>query len=424
MSIMDVLIKSVKIIDKESTYHKKEVDLLVSNGIIKKIGKVGTSSAIKTIDAEGMILSAGWFDMRSNFCDPGLEHKEDLFSGMEVAAVGGFTGVALLPNTKPILQTKNDIKYVYSRVEGNVVDVYPMGAVTIDVDGEDFTEMIDLHEAGAIAFTDGEQPIWQSDILLRSLQYLKKFNGLLINKPEDKRLNLFGQMNEGVNSTVLGMKGMPKLGEELMVDQDIALLEYAGGRLHLSQLSTAESIEKVRKAKKKGLNITCDVAAFQPLFDDSYLSSFDTNFKVNPPFREKRDNDAIVKGLNDGTIDVIVSSHTPHDEESKKLEFDLADFGIISLQTVVANVVELSKKVDMEKLIEKLTSAPRKLLGMKQTKIEEGATANLTLFAPEVEWTFDASTNKSKSIFSPYFGKKLKGKVVAVFNNGQLVIND
>lgn len=241
---MDILIKSVRVIDQKSAYHNKEVDVLVSKGKIKKIGKIEASSA-KTIEAKGMILSVGWFDMRANFCDPGLEYKEDLFSGMEAASAGGFTGVALLPNTKPVIQSKNDIKYIYARTAENIVDVYPMGAVTIDTKGEDFTEMIDLHEAGAIAFTDGEQPLWQSDILLKSLQYLEKFKGLLINKPEEKRLNMFGHMNEGVNSTSLGMKGMPKLGEELMINRDLSLLEYAGGRLHLSQLSTAESRKSV-----------------------------------------------------------------------------------------------------------------------------------------------------------------------------------
>ncbi|MDH5476174.1 MAG: dihydroorotase [Cyclobacteriaceae bacterium] len=418
---MDILIKSVRIIDQKSAYHNKEVDVLVSKGKIKKIGTIEDASS-KTIEAKGMILSVGWFDMRANFCDPGLEYKEDLFTGMEAASAGGFTGVALLPNTKPVIQSKNDIKYIYARTAENIVDVYPMGAVTIDTKGEDFTEMIDLHEAGAIAFTDGEQPLWQSDILLKSLQYLEKFKGLLINKPEEKRLNMFGHMNEGVNSTILGMKGMPKLGEELMINRDLSLLEYAGGRLHLSQLSTVESIAQVRAAKKKGLNVTCDVAAFQALFDDSALNTFDTNYKVNPPFREKEDINAIIKGLKDGTIDVIVSSHTPHDEESKKLEFDLADFGITGLQTVAHSIQELAKKVDLPLLIEKLTTSPRNLLGLPHPEIAEGENANLTLFAPELEWTFDSATNKSKSVYSPYFGKTLRGKAVAVFNKGKVII--
>ena len=419
---MKTLIKSAKIIDKQSKFHNKVADVLIANGKIKSIGKV-SESADQVIEAKGMLLTIGWFDMRANFCDPGLEHKEDMMSGLEAAAAGGFTGVAVLPNTKPVLQSKNDMKYIYSKAMGNLVDAYPIGAVTIDAKGEDFTEMIDLHEAGAIAFSDGEEPIWQSDILMKTLQYLQKFNGLLINKPEDKRLNIFGQMNEGISSTQLGMKGMPKLGEGIMIDRDLSLLGYAGGRLHFSQISTADSVKKIKEAKKKGLNVTCDIASFQSLFTDGDLDGFDTNYKVNPPFRNKEDNKALVNGLKDGTIDVIVSAHTPHDEESKKLEFDLADFGISSIQTVAANISELSNQVDIELLLEKVTATPRSLLGLEIPSITEGSTANLTLFAPDVEWVLDALTNKSKSEYSPFYGKNLKGKAVAVFNNNQVQIN-
>lgn len=415
---MKILIHSAKIIDKKSQHNGKVVDVLIHNGKIAEIGKI-KAKADTTISAKGMILSTGWFDLRASFGDPGLEHKEDIYTGMAAATAGGFTGVAVLPNTKPVIQTKNDIKYLLSRSKGSITEVHPIGAVTIDAKGEDFTEMIDLHEAGAVAFSDGQEPIWQSDILLKSLQYLQKFDGLLINKPEDKRLNLFGQMNEGVNSTTLGMKGMPKLAEELIVDRDIALLEYAGGKLHLSNISTSGAVTKIKAAKRKGLNITCDVASYQCLFDDSMLESFDTSYKVNPPFRNKEDALAIVKGLNEGTIDAIVSSHTPHDEESKKLEYDLADFGITSLQTVAANIAELATKVDVEKLIEALTSSPRNILKLEHPEISKGANANLTLFDPKREWELNSKTNQSKAVNSPYYGKTLKGQVVAVFNNGK-----
>ena len=413
---MKTLIKSAKVINKNSPFNGKVVDLLIDKGRIVEIGKV-TSKADKIINAKGMLLSAGWFDMRSSFGDPGLEHKEDLFSGLAAATAGGFTGVALLPNTAPVIQSKNDIKYLLSRSNGNITSVYPIAAVTRSTKGEDFTEMIDLHEAGAMAFSDGHEPIWQSDILMKSLQYLQKFNGLLINKPEDKRLNMFGQMNEGISSTILGMKGMPKLAEEILIDRDIALLEYSGGKLHLSNISTAGAVDKIKAAKKKGLQITCDVASYQCLFDDNSLSSFDTNYKVNPPFRNKEDNQAVLKGIKDGTIDAIVSSHHPHDEESKKLEFDLADFGIISLQTVAANIAELSAKIDMEVLIDKITTSPRNILKLEQPLIEKGADANLTLFDPGMEWEFNGKSNYSKAVNSPYYGKIIKGLAVAVFNN-------
>jgi len=415
---MKTLILSATIIDHQSPYHGKVMNVLISNGKIAEIGKV-KQKADRTINAKGMYLSIGWFDMRAKFGDPGLEHKEDIHTGLEAAKHGGFTGVAVLPNTQPVIQSKNDVQYLLSRSQPHLTDLYPIAAITKDTKGEDFTEMIDLHEAGAIAFSDGELPIWQADILLKSLQYLQKFNGLVINKPENQRLNLFGTMNEGVNSTMLGMKGMPTLSEDITVQRDLSLLEYAGGRLHMSNVSSAKSIDMIRKAKKAGLQVTCDVASFQALFDDSALDTFDTNYKVNPPFRTKKDNQAIIKGLKDGTIDVIVSSHTPHDQESKKLEFDLADFGITSLQTVASNITKLSEQLEIEKLIHNITFMPRHILKVDIPEIATGEVANLTLFDPTHEWTYAQSTNLSKAVNSPYFGTALKGKAVAVFNNGQ-----
>ena len=284
--------------------------------------------------------------------------------------------------------------------------------------------MIDLHHAGAVAFSDGIHPIWHTDILLKSLQYLQKFNGLLINLPEDTRLNLFGTMNEGVNSTMLGMKGMPKLSEALIVQRDLELSQYAGGRLHFTNISSERSVAMIKAAKKRGLEVSCDIAAFQTAFDDSALSGFDTNFKVNPPFREKKDNKALIKGLQEGTIDVIVSSHIPQDEESKKLEFDLADFGIISLQTVAHNLSVLSDSVDMELLIKAVSHNPRKLLHLPVPAIKEGEHANLTLFDPAHEWVLDSKSNKSRSKNSPFWSKTIKGKAVAVFNQGKQYIDD
>jgi dihydroorotase len=278
--------------------------------------------------------------------------------------------------------------------------------------------MIDLHEAGAVGFTDGLRPIWHTDILLKSLQYLQKFNGLLMDHPEDTWLNLFGQMHEGLNSTMLGLKGMPRVAEDIAVTRNLELLGYAGGRLHFAKLSSAKAIDLVRIAKKK-MQVSCDVAAYQPLLDDSVLSGFDTNYKVNPPLREKADNDALIKGLRDGTIDVICSGHTPHEDECKRLEFDLADFGIINLQTFGANLVGLSNSIEWETLLPKITSNPRKLLGLEVPVIEEDVKANLTLFDPARTWTFDEKSNHSKSRNSPWLNTEVKGRAVAVFNNGR-----
>ena len=361
----------------------------------------------------------GWFDMNAAFGDPGYEHKEDLQSGLAAAAAGGFTGLALLPNTKPVTQTKNAVSYLTMGNRSNLTQIHPIAAVTIDTKGEELTEMIDLHEAGAIAFSDGTEPLWHSDILMKTLQYLQKFNGLLITRPEDVHLSKFGVMNEGAESTILGMKGIPNLAEEIIVQRDLELLNYAGGRLHFSNISSTKSLDLIKKAKKTGLEVTCDIASFQVSFDDTALGSFDTNLKIKPPFRTKDNNSGLIKGLKDGVIDVITSSHQPQDVESKKLEFDLAELGVTSLQTVGHNLVELSEKVDWELLIDKITKAPRELLGIDQPKIEEGEIAELTLLDPHVEWEYNAQTNLSKSENSPYWNDKLKGRVVAVFGNGK-----
>jgi dihydroorotase len=414
---MKILIQAAKILDSNSPFHKKEKNVLLQNGRITEIGDKNYQ-ADKVIKAEGMILSAGWFDLGTFIGDPGLEHKEDLESGSKAAMAGGFTEIAVLPNTLPSIQTKNDVNYLTKGNDNRLLQIHPLASVTKNNKGEELTEMIDLHEAGAAGFTDGLKPIWHTDIFLKSLQYLQKFNGVLIDHPEDIWLNMFGQMHEGLESTMLGLKGMPRIAEEVAISRNIKLLNYAGGRLHLAKLSTAKSISLIRAAKGK-MNITCDIAAYQPLLDDTMLAGFDTNYKVNPPLREKSDNDTLIKGLNDGTIDVICSGHLPQDEESKSIEFDHADPGIINLQTFASNLVSLSKDVDWDVLIEKVTHGPRSVLSLENPVIDVEAKANLTLLDPRHTWTLDETTNLSNAKNSPWFGQSITGKAVAVFNNGK-----
>ena len=414
---MKILIQAAEIIDPDSSFHQKQKNILIHNGRIAAIGDKNFT-ADKTIKAEGMMISPGWFDLGTFIGDPGLEFKEDLDSGTRAAAAGGFTEIAMLPNTAPCVQTKNEVSYIVRGNEGRLVQVYPMASVTLNNRGEELTEMIDLHTAGAVGFTDGLKPIWHTDIFLKSLQYLQKFNGVLIDHPEDYWLNLFGQMHEGVNSTRLGLKGMPRIAEEIVIGKNLELLQYAGGRLHFARVSTPRSLELIRSAKKK-FQVTCDVTVFQALLDDSLLADFDTNYKVNPPLRERTDNEAIIKGLREGTIDVLSSGHMPQDEESKNLEFDRAEFGIITLQTFCAHLTALSKFVDWNILIEKVTTAPRRVLGLPIPHIKEDTVANLTLIDPEAKWVLNDESNFSKSKNSPWYGKELKGKTVAVFNNGK-----
>jgi len=419
---MKILIRSAQILSSQSPFHKKIKNVLIQNGRIEEIGDKNYG-ADKIIEAEGMILSPGWFDLGASVGDPGHEQREDLSSLAKAAAAGGFTEVAVLPNTHPTIQTKNEVSYITGNNESRLVQIHALAAVTKNCLGEELTEMIDLNAAGAVAFTDGLKPVWHTDIFLKALQYQQKFDGLLIDHPEDTWLNLFGQMHEGPNSTMLGLKGMPRIAEEVAVSKNLELLNYAGGRLHFAKLSTAKAIDMVRSAKKKGLKISCDIASYQPLLSDEVLSDFDTNFKVNPPLREKTDQDALVKGLKDGTIDVLVSNHIPLDDESKFLEFDLSDFGMINLQTFASHLAALGEFVDMDVLIEKVAEAPRRLLQLEPVVIDIGVKANLTLFDPACEWTFTAADNLSKSKNSPWLGNTLTGKAIAVFNNSKQVLD-
>ncbi len=415
---MSVTITDVTILDPRSPFHGKKTNVLIKQGKIAAVGKRAAGDR-QTLAAKGAYLSPGWFDLQAHFCDPGEEHKEDLDSGRAAAMAGGFTEVALLPNTKPVIQTKNDIKYLTRDNGGALVQIRPLAAVSVDTAGEDFTEMEDLHTAGAVAFSDGLQPLHNTDLLRKSLQYVQKFNGLVIDRPQEQWLSRFGVMNESHHSALLGMKGMPALAEEVAVARDLQILAYTGGRLHLSNISTAGAVAQIRQARKKGLPVTCDVALHNLLYSDAALLDYDTVYKVNPPLRTPADIKALAKGLQDGTIDAIVSDHQPQDEESKKLEFDLAAYGMNNLQVALPLLVRLLPHLPLELLIDKLTSGPRNVLGLPQPVIEEGQGANLTLFDTTTEWRYNSQTNRSKSTNSPLFGSTVQGKVRAVFNNGQ-----
>jgi len=413
-----ILLQSPLILDKRSPFHKKKRNVLLVNGKIAEIGEKNFS-ADRVIEAEGMILSPGWFDIGTVVGEPGFEHKEDVDSLSKAAAAGGFTSLAVYPNTNPAIQTKSDITHLTRKNETRLVQIFPIASVTRDNKGTDLTEMLDLNDAGAVAFSDGLKSITNTDIFLKALQYVKKFNGVVIDHAQDAWLDLFGQMNESPVSASLGLKGMPKLSEEVAASRNIKLLAYSESRLHLARVSAPRVLDLIRTAKKKGANLTCDITAYQATLSDIALTDFDTNYKVNPPLREKADNDNLIKGLQDGLIDIICSGHIPQDEESKVVEFDHAEFGIINLQTVASQLTTLSKEVSWEDLMEKISINPATLMQAELPVIEPEDKANLTLLDPGFEWTFDEKSNLSKSKNSPWLGQKLKGKVRAVFNNNK-----
>lgn len=418
---MNLLIQSVIIVNANGEVAASPTDILILNGHIEQIGAgIKPPSGTAVYDAGGAMISMGWLDCKANFRDPGYETKEGLLNGLEAALAGGFTGVVLMPSTKPVIQTKADIEYLLSKSASHVVSVFPTGALSVNREGKDITEMFDMKQAGAIAFTDDHRSVGDAGLFMRAMQYAKNAESVVIHFPDEKGISGKSQVNEGIPSTMAGMKGMPSFAEELMVNRDISICEYTGGRLHFSTISTAGAVEMIRKARKKGLAITADVAAHHLFFDDTTVLKFDTNFKVKPPFRSAADIEALIQGLADGTIDAICSDHSPEDEESKQVEFDFAAFGISGIETVfaVANMAA-GRKLGIGSLIRNFTTLPRKAFNLPLNEIKVGSKADLTIFNPSAEWELTTQSMVSRSKNTPFAGVKLTGKPLAVFNNNQ-----
>jgi dihydroorotase len=416
---MNLLIKQATVVDSSSPFNGRVVDILIEKGVITQIKKsIVPEKGIKTLEIDGLHVSAGWLDMQVNFCDPGYEHKETLSNGLKSAAKGGFTSVCLMSGTNPPLHNKAQIEYVANRAKGNLVDVLPVGTLSHNQEGKDLSEMYDMKLSGAIAFSDYKKTTKDAWLILRALQYSQNINSFIITHCDDKTISHDGLVNEGVTSTKLGLKGIPSLAEEIMLQRNIQILEYTGGKMHIPTISTKGSVELIKKAKAKKLNITCGVAAYNLLLDDSELEGFDTNYKVNPPLRTKEDIEALKKGIADGTIDVIVSDHNPQDIESKDLEFDHADNGMVGLESCfgVLNAA-LSSKLSLENMVDTLTKNPRAILGLDSVSIKEGIDANVTLFNPFKKYVFEKSHIVASNKNSGFIGKELKGEVIGVVNN-------
>ncbi len=418
---MNLLFKSVTIIDPNSVYHKQITDVLVEDGKIVRIA-VDIQADAEIIDAKGCYLAPGFFDLNCNFGDLGLETKEDMQSGTRAAAAGGFTGVALMPNMQPPVHSKSEVQYLLNQSRGNLVDVYPLGAISHKTQGKDLAEMYDMYSSGALAFTDGNLPVQDAGLMERALLYAQGFGGLIFSYPEDSSIAGKAKVHEGVVSTLLGMKGIPALAEELMVSRDLYLAEYTDSRLHFTTISTAQAVGQIRRAKAKGLKVTCDVAAHHLVLTDDALLGFDSLYKVKPPLRTQEDVNAMLDGLRDGTIDAIVSQHTPHEVEFKDVEFEVAEFGMIGLQTAFPLAVKAG--LSLELIVEKLAINPRKITGIKTASIAEGEMANLVLLNPNMNWNYARENNLSKSYNSPFIGQEMTGKVLLAINNNQIYKSD
>jgi dihydroorotase len=414
---MNLLIKSATIIDPNSPFNQQIADILIEKGVITRIAADIEADA-EVIHGKDKYISPGFFDLNCNIGELGLETKEDLYTGTKAAAAGGFTGVALMPNTIPPVHSKAEIEYLLNRAKKNLVDVYPLGTISHKREGKDLAEMYDMYLSGAKAFTDGNRPVQDAGLMERALLYAQGFDALIFSYPEDTAIAGKAKVNEGEISTLLGMKGIPSLAEELMIARDLYLAEYTGSRIHFSTISTTRSVELIREAKRKGLEVTCDVAVHHLVLTDEALMGFDSLYKVKPPLRTQDDVESLIAGLKDGTIDAIVSQHTPHEVEFKAVEFEVAEYGIIGLQTTLS--LALKAGLDPSLIVQKLANSPREILNIIIPVIAEGQEANLVLFDADAEWEYTMKNNRSKSHNSPFIGQNLKGKVLLTCNNNHL----
>lgn len=415
---MNLLIKGITVADPNSEFNLKTCDVRIELGKITAIAKkIEQNADEKVFQGKGCTLAPGFFDLNCMFGDPGLETKEDIQSGTAAAKAGGFTGVAVLPTTKPVVQSKGEVAYLLNNAKNNLVDVFPIGAISKDLEGKELAELFDMQSAGAVAFSDGSKAIADDGFVSRALQYCQGFDGLLMLHPENKAIAGKAQVNESANSVLLGMKGIPALAEEMQVSRDIFLASYHKAPIHISNISTAGTVALIKKAKKDGVQVTCDVAAHQLVFTEELLNTFDSNYKVKPPLRDKAAQKALLAGLKDGTIDAIVSQHRPHEIEFKAIEFEIAAYGIIALQTVLPLLLQAGLEISL--IVEKLSINPRKLLQLDVPMIKVGEPANLVVFDASATWTYDSKTNESKCSNSPLIGQELKGKVQLVYNNKQ-----
>jgi dihydroorotase len=421
---MKVLFRNVNLLHPEQKINEKAIDLLLEDGIILKIGKISTDegNGAKEFNFEGKLVVPGFFDMHVHLREPGREDEETVVTGCDSAANGGFTGVACMPNTDPAIDSAEVVNLIKKQAQNHLVDVFPIGAATVKRKGEVLSPMAELREAGVVGFSDDGVAVKTTGILKRALEYSRMYNLPIIEHCEDESL-AGGAMNEGLNSTLLGLPPVPSVAEDLIVMRDILMSEYTGGRLHIAHISTKKSVNMVREAKKKGLPITAEVTPHHFTLSDDAVKTYDTNTKMNPPLRMREDVQEILDGLKDGTIDAIVSDHAPHSIEEKEVEFEYAPNGIVGLETELGlTLTELYHKkiLSLEQVVEKLSINPRKILNIPVPSIKIGEQANFTIMDVDAIWTVDISKFKSKSKNSPFDKKLLTGKSIAVINKKQM----
>ena len=417
---MNVLLRSARIIDAQSTHNGQIRDILIEKGVIKSIGrKIDLPKGCKEIKLKNLHVSIGWFDSSVSFGEPGFEERETIENGLKTAARSGFTKVAVNANTNPVIDNKSQVEFLIQKGADSPVELYPIGNLTQGGKGVELAEMFDMRSSGAVAFCDYGRGISNANLLKIALLYAQNFDGLIMSFPQDISIGTHGFVNESEETTRLGLNSVPNLSEDLQIARDLYLLEYTGGKLHIPTISTAGAVKLIREAKRKGLDVSCSVAAHHLFLTDREIASFDTRYKVNPPLRTDKDVKALVKGVAEGTIDMIVSDHNPIDVENKKVEFENGMYGTTGLESLFGSV---STALPLETVIKCLTVNPLKRFGITPTRSEEGEVANLSLFDPGQEYVFTEEQILSKSKNSAFIGKKLKGKAFGIYAKNELLL--
>ena len=420
---MKILVRQATIADPNSPFNGQVTDILIDGLHISKIAAHIAEPADEIIEAAGLTVSPGWVDIFSHFCDPGFEYRETLETGAAAASAGGFTRVFVLPNTKPIVDSKTQVEYISQQSRSLPVTIHPLGAVTKNNEGKDLAEMYDMRNSGAIAFSDGLNPVQSPGLFLKALQYVKAFDGVVIQVPLDNSIGAGGLINEGVISTRLGLPGIPALAEEVIIKRDIDLLRYTQSKLHITGVSTQNSLAFIQAAKDEGLAITCSVTPYHLFFCDEDLQTYDTNLKVNPPLRGKYDMLALREAVLNGTVDCITSHHLPQDWDNKTCEFEYAKNGMTGLETSFAVVNHLLPELTTDRLVKLFSLNARNIFNLPVTNISEGAEAELTLFSREGITNLTRQQLKTKSSNTPFLERELAGKVLGIINKGNPIIN-
>ena len=418
---MNVILKQATILDINSPFNNKIVDIKIENGIITEIAPIiADNTQFKNIIFPNLIVSPGWFDSSVSFGEPGYEDRETIVNGLLTAAKSGFTAVALQPNSNPVIDNQSQVYFVQSKASNQATDLYPIGAFTKNSEGIDMAEMFDMQNAGAKAFGDYQKSISNTNLLKIGLQYVQDFDGLLIAFSQDKTIKGNGVAHEGIVSTTLGLKGIPSLAEEVEIARNLFLLEYTGGKLHIPTISSTKSVDLIRQAKAKKLQVTCSVAVHNLVLTDEILTEFDTRTKVLPPVRNEKHSKALINGVLDGTIDVITSDHNPLDVELKKMEYDKAKFGTIGLESAFTILQTI---LPTNIIIEKFT-AGKSIFTIENPSINVNQKASLTLFTNQGESIFTKANILSKSKNSIFLNHSTKGKVYGIYNNKILITNE